>query len=157
MNGPWVIFWFFLGIYCSLNIVVYSFTLCSCVTLPLVWTNLDESWGLEKVFFWKAIFSKLNQFNHTKIWFLWFYLVEVPWSCCWLVGIVCGDVHSRVLHSVSAGMKSSWGRYWQALPKFCCEHPCPDSWCWAAICWRWVGSSFLWNAGDLDWSLWPSA
>jgi len=47
----------FLRIYCSLNIVVYSFTLCSCVTLPFVWTNLSESWGLEDVFVLMAIFS----------------------------------------------------------------------------------------------------
>jgi len=38
-----------LRFYCSL---VYSFTLGSCITLPLVWTNLGESWGLEDSFIW---------------------------------------------------------------------------------------------------------
>jgi len=47
----------FLRIYCSLNIVVYSFMLCSCVTLPFVWINLSESWGLEDVFVLMAIFQ----------------------------------------------------------------------------------------------------
>jgi len=47
----------FLKIYCRLNILVYSFTLCSCVTLPLVWTNLSENWGLEDIFVLMAIFS----------------------------------------------------------------------------------------------------
>ena len=47
----------FLRIHCSLNIVVYSFMLCSCATLPLVWANLSESWGLEDVFVLVAIFS----------------------------------------------------------------------------------------------------
>ena len=37
-------------------------------------------------------------------------VVEVPWSCCWLVGVVCEDVR-RVLHRVSAGMRSSRERY----------------------------------------------
>ena len=54
-NGPWVIFLYFS---CSLNIVVYSFTLCSCITLPLVWTNLSESWDLEEVFVVKVILKK---------------------------------------------------------------------------------------------------
>ena len=36
---------------CGLNIVVCS------ITLPLVWINLGESWGLEEVFVLKAIFS----------------------------------------------------------------------------------------------------
>jgi len=39
----------FLQIYCSLNIVVYSFTFSSSITLPLVWTNLGECWGLEDI------------------------------------------------------------------------------------------------------------
>jgi len=47
----------FLRIYCRLNILVYSFTLCSCVTLPLVWTNLSENWGLEDIFVLMAIYS----------------------------------------------------------------------------------------------------
>jgi len=57
-KGPWVIFLYFS---CSLNVVVYYFTLCSCITLPLVWANLSESWGLEDVFGMIAIFSIWKQ------------------------------------------------------------------------------------------------
>jgi len=57
MKVGWIIFWFFSRVYWSLNIVVYSFTSCSCITLPLVCTNLGESWGLEDVFVLMAIFS----------------------------------------------------------------------------------------------------
>lgn len=34
--------------------VVHPFTFCSCITLPLVWTNLDESWGHEEFLFWRS-------------------------------------------------------------------------------------------------------
>jgi len=59
-NGPWVIFLYF---FCSLNIVVYSLRRGSCITHPLVWTNLSESWGLEEVFFVKVILKKKKSTN----------------------------------------------------------------------------------------------
>ena len=48
-------FWEILRNYGSLNTIVYSFTFSSCLTLPFVWTNFNESWGLEKVLFWTSL------------------------------------------------------------------------------------------------------